>query len=560
MSTRRTVIRLLLLAALVFATMPAAPPGAAPRAGGDDPDRPPLGYSAAAWDQEERLEDEYAALLLPARISRTHEILTREPHSTGSEGGRRVVQYLRAEIEKAGLHAEIASYLFYNPHRGAQSIEMTAPVRAPLALVEDRIPGDPFTDGAASEPAYCAYSGAGDAEGEVVYLGQGTAREFEVVEKQRINGRGRIALMRYFGEGEARKVLRAQQRGAVGAILFSDPQDDGFVQGPVYPSGPWRPPGSIMRRTLADTPFEGDPLSPGWASVPGARRLDPKQVEGLPAIPVLPISYRDAALILSHLEGPAAPEEMQGGLRKTKPVRGGAGEGIAAPAVPEGVNLVDAYRLGAGPARIRMSVRTERRSDTIQNVLVRIPGREEPNTWIILGNHHDAWIYGAGDPSSGTAALLETVRSLGKLQASGWRPRRTMVIAFWDAEELNLGGSTEWMEDHAEDLRRKAAAVINIACIVCFSRWPGRFRHRTAPRLFRRPGCVCRTPAAICDPWTGSPSAERPRSRSSSRRSTRSPWETIRRRSSSTSACPVATCTTGPITACTTPSTRTGTG
>ncbi len=292
----------------------------------------PLGFTETAWDQESEIEGQYASLLDPARISRTHRELTREPHRAGTEGDRRVVLYIKQEAVKAGFRPEIAEYLFYNSHPGPRSIELTAPIKKPLSLAEDRIPGDPFTERAADHLGFCAYSGSGTAEGDVVYVGQGTVAEFRALRERGVSLEGRVALMRYFGEGEGRKVLRAQEEGAVAAILYADPLEDGFVQGPVYPQGDWRPPGSIMRRSLVDTPYEGDPLSPGWAALPGAKRLDPQKVEGLPRIPVLPISYRDAALIL----------------------------------------------------------------------------------------------------------------------------------AFWDAEEMALGGSTEWAEDNAEILRRKGAAVINM--------------------------------------------------------------------------------------------------
>jgi len=423
-------------------------------AGTREPERPPLGYSAPAWDEERGIEERFASLLDRKRLSATHERLTREPHRAGTAGARRVALYIKQEAEKAGFAAEIVPYLFYNSHPGPGSIELTAPVQARLSLIEDHIPGDPFTENAAEHPAFCAYSGSGDVEAEVVYAGQGTVREFQALAERGVSLEGRVALMRYFGEGEGRKVLRAQEHGAVAAILYADPQEDGFVQGPVYPQGPWRPPGSIMRRTLVDTPYEGDPLSPGWAAVPGAKRLDPGRVAGLPKIPVLPISYRDAALILSHLEGPEAPGPMQGGLRRRMPER--------PVTVPEGLALVEAYRLGPGPARIKMSVRMTAATETIRNVLVRIPGKEEPDSWVILGNHHDAWIYGAGDPSSGTAALLEALRAFGRMKTLGWQPRRTILVAFWDAEEMNLGGSGEWTEDNAEVLRRKACAVINM--------------------------------------------------------------------------------------------------
>jgi N-acetylated-alpha-linked acidic dipeptidase len=446
------------LLAVGISSFPAA------RSAADEPgaDGLPLGYTVSAWDQELAIEEQYASLLDRARLSRTHEALTREPHRAGTEGARRVALYVKQEADRAGLIAEIVPYLFYNSHPGARSIELTAPVKARLSLVEDRIPGDPFTDRAADHAGFCAYSGSGAVEAEVVYVGQGTVGEFKVLEERGVPLKGRIALMRYFGEWEGRKVLRAQERGAIGAVLFADPQEDGFVHGPVYPQGAWRPPGSIMRRTLLDTPYEGDPLSPGWAAVPGARRLDPARVEGLPKIPVLPISYRDASVILSHLGGPPAPEPMQGGLRRVEGEARGHKMSQGSFKAPPDVGLVDAYRLGPGPARIRMSVQMSPGTDTIRNVLVRIPGREEPDSWVILGNHHDAWIYGAGDPSSGTAALLETVRAFGRMKTLGWQPRRTIVVAFWDAEEMNLGGSAEWAEDNADVLRRKAAAVINM--------------------------------------------------------------------------------------------------
>ena len=460
------------LALCLLAAGGAAAPGGGAVAGEPERDTLPLGFSSPAWDGQRASESQFASFLDRTRISRTHRELTREPHRAGTAGSRRVALFIRQEAEKAGFKPEIVPYLFYGSHPGARSIAMTAPVKKSLSLAEDRVPGDPFSQSPAEHLAFCAYSGSGTAEGEVVYAGQGTVAEFRALEERGVSLKGRIALMRYFGEGEGRKVLRAQEKGAVGAILYADPQEDGFIHGPVYPRGGWRPPGSIMRRTLIDTPYEGDPLSPGWAAVPGARRLDPQNIEGLPKIPVLPISYRDAALILSHLDGPEAPGGMQGGLRKRgKGADGGGAAGGAdasggapgAPAdVPPGVKLVDAYRFGPGPAKVRLSVQMQPRTDTIRNVLVRIPGKEEPDSWVILGNHHDAWIYGAGDPSSGTAALLEILRAFGRMRSLGWQPRRTLIVAFWDAEEMNLGGSTEWAEDNALALRRKGAAVINM--------------------------------------------------------------------------------------------------
>ncbi len=449
--------------------------------------KPPIGFSARAWEEQRLIEQKFSGFLDPARISRTHATLTAEPHRAGTPGSRRVADFIVAEARQAGFKAEIVPYFFYGSHPGPRQIALTAPVRRSIPLEEDRIPGDRFTLARRDHRAFCAYSGSGRAEGDVVYVGQGRWEDFRALDDRGIGLAGRIALMRYFGEGEGAKVLRAQARGAVGVVLYADPAEDGFVHGAVYPKGNWRPPGSIMRRTLVDTPYEGDPLSPGWAAKKGARRLNPEEVPGLPRIPVLPISYRDARDILTRLEGPDAPRGMQGGLAQPGPFE---------PIV---------YRLGPGPARIRMDVKMTQRTDTSYNVLVRIPGATEKDAWVIQGNHHDAWIYGAGDPSSGTAAQIETLRAFGRLQKIGWRPRRTIVVAFWDAEEIGLFGSTEWAEDHADELRQKGVAVINMDSAVFNGDRP--LYVGASPclhRLFRETARAVRSPTgegSLWDEW-----------------------------------------------------------
>src|SRR2546428_4864028 len=253
------------------------PGGASARPAASAADRPesgelPLGYTASSWDQGLAIEEQYASLLDRARISRTHEELTREPHRAGTEGARRVAAYIKQEADRAGFHAEIVPYLFYNSHPGPRSIELTAPLKARLSLIEDRIPGDPFTERAADHQAFCAYSGSGAVEAEVAYVGQGTVRDFKTLEDNGISLKGRVALMRYFGEWEGRKVLRAQERGAAGAALYAHPPGGGLLPGPGFPHGARRPPRSLPRRTPARTPDRGAPLRPGWAPAPGARR------------------------------------------------------------------------------------------------------------------------------------------------------------------------------------------------------------------------------------------------------------------------------------------------
>jgi N-acetylated-alpha-linked acidic dipeptidase len=255
-------------------------------------------------------------------------------------------------------------------------------------------------------------------------------------------------------------------------VLYSDPAEDGYPYGEVYPRGNWRPAGAIMRRSIISLPYEGDPLSPGWASRPGAKRLRPEDV-ALPGIPVLSISYRSAQRILELLAGPVAPAEWQGRLPVT-------------------------YRIGPGPAKLRVRTEMDNRDRPMLNVVGRLEGQAEPDQWVIVSNHHDAWIFGAGDPSSGTAALLELARGLGELAKRECRPRRTVVVAFWDAEEMLLGGSTEWVEDLEGELLEKAVAAINMDSAVFNPDRPlSVAAHPVLHRLFRE---VTRN---VRDPRTG---------------------------------------------------------
>jgi N-acetylated-alpha-linked acidic dipeptidase len=388
-------------------------------------------HASAQWDLEQRLRSRMSRQRMRADLER----LASRPHRAGSDAGREIAHYIAAELRRAGLEAEAVEYVHYlsSPERLRAAIVL--PDRVPLQLTEDVIPEDPYTEAAGEHPGWNAYSASGSVTAQIVYAHHGSREDFAQLDRLGVDLRKRILLMRYFGAGEGEKVLRAQRAGAAAVILYSDPQEDGYVYGDTYPKGPWRPPGSIMRRSVVYS--IGDPLSPGWASRPGAHRLDPAQVDGIPRIPVLPISYRDAEKVLRRLAGPVAPSGWQGGLPLT-------------------------YHVGPGPVALHLDVKMENADGRIWNAIARIPGSEFPEQWIVLGNHHDAWIYGAGDPSSGTAAFLELGRVLGTLLAEGWRPRRTLVLAAFDAEEMTLGGATEWMEDHARDLQRKVVAILNM--------------------------------------------------------------------------------------------------
>jgi N-acetylated-alpha-linked acidic dipeptidase len=388
-------------------------------------------HANAQWDLERRLRSRMSRERMRADLER----LASRPHRAGSGAGREIAHYIAAELRRAGLEAEAVEYVHYLSSPERLRAEIVLPDRVPLQLTEDAIPEDPYTEAVGEHPGWNAYSASGSVTAQIVYAHHGSREDFAQLNRLGVDLRKRILLMRYFGAGEGEKVLRAQHAGAAAVILYSDPQEDGYVYGDTYPKGPWRPPGSIMRRSVVDS--IGDPLSPGWASRPGARRLDPAQVAGIPRIPVLPISYRDAEKVLRRLAGPVAPSGWQGGLPLT-------------------------YHVGPGPVALHLDVKMENADGRIWNAIARIPGSEFPEQWIVLGNHHDAWIYGAGDPSSGTAAFLELGRALGTLLAEGWRPRRTLVLAAFDAEEMTLGGAAEWMEDHALDLQRKVVAILNM--------------------------------------------------------------------------------------------------
>ena len=394
------------------------------------------GFSPQSTARQLDLERRIGQALSTARMEQHLKWLTSRPHLAGSEGTRLTVEYLHKELSSYGLETETVEYIGYLPAPISVSLDLIEPIVESLPVIEDRIEGDPFTDSVAEHPGWSGYSPSGKAVGQVIYAHYGSESDLKKLVATGLDPRGKILLMRNFGTGEGRKVFNAQHFGAAGVVLYTDPAEDGYPYGEVYPEGNWRPPAGIMRRSINFLPYEGDPLSPGWASKPGAKRLSPEDVD-LPKIPVLPVSYRAAERILSFLRGPVAPQEWQGALPLT-------------------------YRLGPGPATLELTTEMDNRDRPMLNVLAWLEGETDPDQWVIVGNHHDAWIYGAGDPSSGTAALLDLARVLGDLAQQGMRPKRTLVLAFWDAEEMLLGGSTEWIEDRSEELLEKAVACINM--------------------------------------------------------------------------------------------------
>lgn len=443
--SRSPRVAALLLAALALSAGPAP----SPTLTGFTPKR-------AEWqrDYERRL----LALPQPAECREIHREITRVPRIAGSEANARVAEYLAAEYRKAGWSVEMPAYEVLLSYPVSASLEIVGEPGVPLARGELPIASDPDTDVPEAALPWNAYSPSAEVVAPVVYVNRGHAEDYERLAKLGIDVRGKIALARYFGGYRGGKALEAEKRGVAAVLVYSDPIDDGWFQGPVYPEGPWGPSSHFQRGSnVYDFIVPGDPLTPGWASTPEARRIPIAESEILPKIPMMPLSARDAAEILRRLQGPTVPDSAWQGLAVT-----------------------DTYRIGPGPVRLHLKIENTREKRTIRNVIATLRGAEEPELKVLLSNHYDAWIYGGVDPSSGTASMLALGRALGRLAAEGWRPRRSIVIAAWDAEEYTLTGSTEWGEQYERDLRQNAVVCINVDA----SASGKRFAASASPLLF----------------------------------------------------------------------------
>jgi N-acetylated-alpha-linked acidic dipeptidase len=397
------------------------------------------GFTALSSAAERRLETQFLALPSPARARDAHAFLTADPHVAGSPRDRVLAEWVRDRWREYGLEqVDIVEHQVLLPYATEVLVEMDAP-RWRAALKEDAVAGDPFS-ARDTGPAYHAYSASGDITAPVVYAGHGDPADYDWLAQHGVDVTGKIVLVRHSVPYSYRgfKALTAEQHGAAGILVYSDPADDGAGKGAVYPKGPWGPDSHVQRGGIAyDFRVPGDPLTPGWASEPGAPRINAAYAVSLPKIVSVPLSWRDARPILDALRGPDAPASWQGG-----------------PAT--------SYRVGAGPATVHMRVRNDDAIRPIWTVTGRITGTDRPGQQIIVGNHRDAWVYGGVDPSSGTASLMELARSLGAIAKQGARPRRTIVFASWDAEEFALTSSTEWGEQHAGDLTEHAVAYLNV--------------------------------------------------------------------------------------------------
>ncbi len=402
------------------------------------------GYTPASSATQRNWEQQFRAVPSPASSREHLRRLTAEPHVAGTKEDYATAIYVRDQIRSYGISAELKEYEVLLPYPKTDPIvELIATRRERLLVREAPIAADPSSSHPRIIPLFNGYSASGDVTAPVVYVNYGLPPDYAALRNLGIDVKGKIVLARYGSSFRGVKAKVAEENGAVGLIIYSDPADDGYMQGDVYPKGPWRPASSGQRGSVQYLfQYPGDPLTPGRPSIPGVPRLKIEEATDLTRIPVQPISYGEARKVLERLRGPLRPRGFQGGLPF-------------------------AYHVGDTPdVRLRLKTDMDYQIRKIWNVMARIDGAQLRDEWIILGNHRDAWTFGAVDPNSGSTAMLEVARGLGKLLKAGWTPRRTIIFGSWDAEEYGLIGSTEWAEENAKELREKAVVYLNMDAAV----------------------------------------------------------------------------------------------
>ncbi len=391
---------------------------------------------------ESQWERNFLAVPDPKQAEEDLRILTQSPHIAATPEDKATAEFVAQKFRDAGLDTQIQEYRVWINYPVEVSVDVTAPPNVHMhGPTREHVDGDTLADDLRVVMPFHGMSASGDVEADIVYANYGTPDDFARLDQMHIDLQGKIIIMRYGINFRGVKVYLAQQHGASGVIIYSDPADDGWARGDKYPKGPWRPDTGVQRGSVGTMiqSFVGDPTTPGIASLPNlldSKRTQPADSPALPKIPSTPLSYADAQPILEHLGGPETPREWQGALPFT-------------------------YHIGPGPVRVKLHLKQDYQYRTIWDVIGRIAGSESPNEWVVAGNHRDAWVYGAVDPSSGTAAMLEAVRGLGELRKFGWKPKRALVFCSWDAEEYGLIGSTEWGEQHEKELS-SAVAYLNM--------------------------------------------------------------------------------------------------
>jgi len=421
-----------------------------------------LGFSPASAAHEVEIENKFKAIPSADEERRQHRVFTHEPHTAGSKRNNELAEYIAAEWKKQGLEdIVIRRYDVYGTNPKSASLEMIAPTHYQALVREIPIPGDDDSKNPAIKGAWLGMSISGEVTAPVIYAHSGNPEDYELLRQHGISVKGKIVLVRYSNPYSYRgfKALTAQREGAAAMLVYSDPQEDGYKKGKVDPDGPWGPEYHVQRGAITyDFMVPGDPQTPGWASVPGAKRIPIEQAVSVPKIMALPLSWHDAKPLLESMDGPAAPKDWQGGL----PFQ---------------------YHLGGERVKAHLKIEMDNGVQPYYVVEGRIRGSEFPDEWVVMGNHRDAWVFGGVDPSSGTASMMELTRSLGELKKQGIRPRRTLVVCSWDGEEIGLTGSTEWGEQFADELGKKAVAYINVDEATSGSDFHGQAVASLAPML-----------------------------------------------------------------------------
>jgi N-acetylated-alpha-linked acidic dipeptidase len=399
---------------------------------------PLRGYSNDSAQTERAWEAKFRAIPDPANLRAYMERLSKRPHHVGSPYDKDNAEWLLSKFKEFGLDAKIETFDVLFPTPKARELEMVEPTKFTAKLAEPTVAVDPTSSQHDEQlPVYNAYSIDGDVTAPLVYVNFGIPEDYETLDRLGVSVKGAIVIARYGNSWRGIKPKVAAEHGAVGCLIYSDPHEDGYYQGEVYPDGPFRPKDGAQRGSVMDMPIHpGDPLTPGVGATKDAKRLALSDVDVFTKIPVMPISYGDAEPLLAAMKGPMAPPAWRGALPIT-------------------------YHVGPGPAKVHLKLQFNWDTKPINDVVARIPGSTYPDEWIIRGNHHDAWVNGADDPLSGTVSVMEEARSLGALLKQGWRPKRTIILCLWDGEEEGLLGSTEWAETHQDELRKYGAVYIN---------------------------------------------------------------------------------------------------
>src|SRR5215467_6407064 len=404
------------------------------------PDQPSLaGYPRDASQLEQQWEGKFQAIPSPAKQRAYMQRLSARPHHVGSPYDKDNAEWILARFKEWGLEAHIETFNVLFPTPKLRVLEMVEPTRFTAKLEEPAIAIDPTSNQKSEQlPTYNAYSIDGDVTAPLVFVNYGLPEDYVKLDRLGISVKGAIVIAKYYHSWRGVKPKIAAEHGAVGCLIYSEPQDDGYTRDNVFPQGPMRNPDGVQRGSVMDfaSANPGDPLTPGYVASAANKRLTVQEAKSITKIPVLPISYGDAQPLLAALKGPMAPDEWRGSLP-----------------IP--------YHVGPGPTKVHLKLEFNWDIKPVNDVIAKIPGSVAPDEWIVRGNHHDAWVNGAEDPVSGTSALLEEARGLGLLLKQGWKPRRTIIYAAWDGEEPMLLGSTEWVEAHADELRQHAAVYIN---------------------------------------------------------------------------------------------------